>query len=87
MQSTKQRAYRRHLQSLLSGAVESVVVDLSAVTSIDSTELAELVQFSRRCEDAGKSCTFVLERRSGIARILTIAGLERKMNLRFTAYV
>ena len=84
MESAEQRANRKGLRHLLHGADSpSIVVDLSIVTSIDSAQLGDLVQFSRHCEKAGKTCTFVLKKESRTARIISIAGLERVMNLQF----
>jgi len=84
MESAEQRANRKGLRHLLRGAASpSIVVDLSIVTSIDSAQLGDLVRFSRHCEKAGKICTFVLEKESRTARIISIAGLERVLNLQF----
>ena len=70
---------RTELLDVLSGGglpPERVIVDLSAVTFVDSSGLGVLVAAHRRAEGAGVGFAVVTERRATL-RLLRISGLHK----------
>lgn len=67
---------KERLLELLDGGATGVVVDLSAVTFIDSTALGVLIGGVRRLHDVGGSMALVVTTRP-VERVLTITGLDR----------
>lgn len=64
------------LLAVLDEGVEHVVVDLSAVTFIDSTALGVLIGGVRRINDSGGEMALIVAGRS-VRRVLSITGLDR----------
>jgi anti-sigma B factor antagonist len=67
---------KERLLELLDGGATGIVVDLSAVTFIDSTALGVLIGGVRRLRDVGGSMALVVTTRT-VERVLTITGLDR----------
>jgi anti-sigma B factor antagonist len=61
---------------LIDAGVPRLVVDLGAVTFIDSTALGVLIGGVRRINDAGGAMALVVGSRP-VARVLSITGLDR----------
>lgn len=68
--------FKESLLELLDEGVTGIVVDLSAVTFIDSTALGVLIGGVRRLHDIGGRMALVVATRP-VERVLTITGLDR----------
>jgi anti-sigma B factor antagonist len=66
---------REHLDTLLAGGTTTVVVDLSAVTFMDSIALGVLVGAVNRCRQAGGDLPLVLSE-PRIMKVFDITGLS-----------
>lgn len=71
------------LLELLDGGVQKVVVDLSAVTFVDSTALGVLIGGVRRLHGAGGAMALVVTSRP-VERVLSITGLDRVFSIHAT---
>ena len=71
------------LLGLLDEGVTRLVVDLTAVTFIDSTALGVLIGGVRRVNDVDGAMALVASSRP-VARVLTITGLDRVFAIRDT---
>lgn len=63
-----------HFESLPGGAEGALVIDMAAVTFMDSSGLRVLIELNRRASEAGTSLTVRAPSRS-VARIIEISGL------------
>jgi anti-sigma B factor antagonist len=68
---------RDQLDALYVGGADSVVVDLSAATFLDSTALGVLVSALNRSRDRGGVVHLIVQEPQ-ILRVLTITGLENE---------
>ncbi len=68
--------FKESMLELLDAGVKKVVIDLSAVTFIDSTALGVLIGGLRRVHDADGAMALVVTT-SPVERVLTITGLDR----------
>jgi anti-sigma B factor antagonist len=75
--------FREGMVELLDAGVESLVVDLSGVTFIDSTALGVLIGGVRRVHGAGGAMTLVVVSRP-VQRVLSITGLDRVFSIHAT---
>ena len=75
--------FKECMVQLLDGGVEKLVVDLSAVTFIDSTALGVLIGGVRRVHGAGGAMTIVVTSRP-VERVLSITGLDRVFSMHET---
>jgi anti-sigma B factor antagonist len=75
--------FKERLVALLDGGATRVVVDLSAVTFIDSTALGVLIGGVRRLHEAGGAMALVVASRP-VERVLSITGLERVFTIHAT---
>jgi anti-sigma B factor antagonist len=71
---------RDQLDALYVGGAESVVVDLSAATFLDSTALGVLVSALNRSRERGGQVHLIVQEPQ-ILRVLTITGLEEEFAL------
>lgn len=71
------------LVDLIEGAATRIVVDLSAVTFIDSTALGVLIGGVRRLHAAGGAMSLVVTSRP-VERVLSITGLDRVFSIHVT---
>jgi anti-sigma B factor antagonist len=71
------------LLELMDGGAIRIVVDLSAVTFIDSTALGVLIGGVRRLHAAGGSMALVVASRP-VERVLSITGLDRVFSINAT---
>jgi anti-sigma B factor antagonist len=71
------------LLDLIDGGARKVVVDLSAVSFIDSTALGVLIGGVRRLHGAGGAMALVVTSRS-VERVLSITGLDRVFSINAT---
>jgi anti-sigma B factor antagonist len=74
---------KERLLDLLDGGVTGVVVDLSAVTFIDSTALGVLIGGVRRLHEVDGRMALVVATRP-VERVLTITGLDRVFTIHRT---
>lgn len=56
-----------------------VLIDLSAVTYVDSVFLTELLVFSKRYERSGAALAVIAD--GNIARMLTVSGLDKRLHV------
>lgn len=75
--------FKECLLGLVDDGVTRLVVDLSAVTFIDSTALGVLIGGVRRVHGAGGAMTVVVATRP-VERVLSITGLDRVFSLHAT---
>lgn len=75
--------FKESMLELLDTGVRKIIVDLSAVTFIDSTALGVLIGGLRRVSDAGGAMALVVAT-SPVERVLTITGLDRVFTIRDT---
>jgi anti-sigma B factor antagonist len=75
--------FKEAMLELLDAGVGKLVVDLSAVTFIDSTALGVLIGGLRRVHDAGGVMALVVAT-PAVQRVLTITGLDRVFDVRDT---
>ena len=75
--------FKESMLELLDGGVDKLVVDLSAVTFIDSTALGVLIGGLRRQRDAGGHMALVVAT-PAVERVLTITGLDRVFDIYHT---
>ena len=75
--------FRECLIELLDAGVDKLVIDLSAVTFIDSTALGVLIGGVRRVRAVGGAMTLVVTSRP-VERVLSITGLDRVFDLHAT---
>ena len=75
--------FRECMIELLDAGVDRLVVDLSAVTFIDSTALGVLIGGVRRVRAVGGAMTLVVTSRP-VQRVLSITGLDRVFDLHAT---
>jgi anti-sigma B factor antagonist len=75
--------FREGMVALLDDGVESMVIDLSGVTFIDSTALGVLIGGVRRVHGAGGAMTLVVVSRP-VQRVLSITGLDRVFSIHAT---
>ena len=68
--------FKERLLAVLDGGALGLVIDLSAVTFIDSTALGVLIGGVRRMHDAGGKMALVVASRP-VERVLNITGLDR----------
>lgn len=71
------------LLDLIDAGARKIVVDLSAVSFIDSTALGVLIGGVRRLHAAGGAMALVVTSRS-VERVLSITGLDRVFSIRAT---
>ena len=71
------------LLDLVDGGAKKIVVDLSAVTFIDSTALGVLIGGVRRLHGAGGAMALVVTGRA-VLRVLSITGLDRVFSIHAT---
>jgi anti-sigma B factor antagonist len=74
-------ALMRALNRALSTRAESVVVNLDAVTFIDSSALSVLVDGHRQAVAAGKAYTIGPPATPAVARVLAVTGLDTGLNV------
>jgi len=67
---------KEHMLELFDGGVRDMVIDLSAVTFIDSTALGVLIGGVRRVNDLGGTIALVVATRP-VQRILSVTGLDQ----------
>jgi anti-anti-sigma factor len=67
---------RDHLTECIRDQVRDIVLDLSAVTFMDSTGLQVLIATQRRLEPLGGKLRLV-GLRSGVAKVLKVTGLDQ----------
>lgn len=67
----------------LDGGAESLLIDLSGVSFIDSTALGVLIGGLRRVHDADGRMALIVAT-SAVARVLTITGLDRVFEIHAT---
>jgi anti-sigma B factor antagonist len=72
--------FKESLVGLLDSGVRRLVVDLGAVTFIDSTALGVLIGGVRRVHGAGGSMTIVVTTRP-VERVLSVTGLDRVFSM------
>jgi anti-sigma B factor antagonist len=72
--------FKESLVGLLDSGVKRVVVDLSAVTFIDSTALGVLIGGVRRVHGAGGAMAIVVATRP-VERVLSVTGLDRVFSI------
>ena len=75
--------FKESLLELLDSGVKRLVVDLSAVTFIDSTALGVLIGGVRRVNSAGGAMALVVVSRP-VERVLSITGLDRVFTIHRT---
>lgn len=75
--------FRECMIELLDAGVDKLVIDLSAVTFIDSTALGVLIGGVRRVRAVGGAMTLVVTSRP-VERVLSITGLDRVFDLHAT---
>lgn len=75
--------FKDALVELLDDGVRRLVVDLAAVTFIDSTALGVLIGGVRRVHAAGGAMTIVVTTRP-VERVLTVTGLDRVFSMHET---
>ena len=75
--------FKEAMLELLDAGVGKLVVDLSAVTFIDSTALGVLIGGLRRVHDAGGVMAVVVAT-PAVQRVLTITGLDRVFSVHDT---
>lgn len=75
--------FKEAMLELLDAGVGKLVVDLSAVTFIDSTALGVLIGGLRRVHDAGGVMALVVAT-PAVQRVLTITGLDRVFSVHDT---
>lgn len=75
--------FKESLLELLDAGACKLVVDLSAVTFIDSTALGVLIGALRRVNDAGGTMSLVVAT-PAVERVLAITGLDRVFTIRAT---
>ncbi len=74
---------KQSLLDLIDGGARKIVVDLSAVTFIDSTALGVLIGGVRRLHGAGGAMALVVTSRP-VERVLSITGLDRVFSIHAT---
>ncbi len=74
---------KERLLDLIDGGAKRIVVDLSAVTFIDSTALGVLIGGVRRVHGAGGAMSLVVTSRA-VERVLSITGLDRVFSIHST---
>jgi anti-sigma B factor antagonist len=72
--------FKESLVGLLDSGVKRLVVDLSAVTFIDSTALGVLIGGVRRVHGAGGAMAIVVATRP-VERVLSVTGLDRVFSI------
>ena len=75
--------FKECMLELLDGGVESLLVDLSGVSFIDSTALGVLIGGLRRVHDADGRMALIVTT-SAVERVLTITGLDRVFEIHAT---
>ncbi len=75
--------FKESMLDLLDGGAQTLVIDLSGVTFIDSTALGVLIGGLRRVNDAGGAMALVVTT-PAVERVLTITGLDRVFTIRDT---
>jgi anti-sigma B factor antagonist len=75
--------FKQCMLELLDAGVEKLVIDLSAVTFIDSTALGVLIGGVRRVHSVGGAMALVVTNRA-VERVLSITGLDRVFSLHAT---
>jgi len=75
--------FKECLLGLIDEGVTRLVVDLSAVTFIDSTALGVLIGGVRRVHGSGGAMTIVVTSRP-VERVLAVTGLDRVFSLHAT---
>jgi anti-sigma B factor antagonist len=75
--------FKECMLELLDGGVEKLVIDMSAVTFIDSTALGVLIGGVRRVHGTGGAMALVVASRP-VERVLTITGLDRVFTIHAT---
>lgn len=75
--------FKESMLELLDASVGKLVIDLSAVTFIDSTALGVLIGGLRRVHDAGGVMALVVAT-PAVERVLTITGLDRVFDVHDT---
>jgi anti-anti-sigma factor len=63
------------------GADPWLIVDLSGCSYVDSAGLSVIAQIDGRCREAGSGLRLVVDRESGVERVLTMTRLDEILNI------
>lgn len=75
------RALGPQLAEAAGGDFPELVVDLSAVTFLDSTGLGAILQAHQRLQRQGRTVKIVAPQGSAAAVLIDLAGLRQKLNM------
>jgi anti-anti-sigma factor len=71
-----------HLEAAPSGSAAAVIVDLTAVTFLDSSGMTALVRARRSLDEADMALTLVCDPESRPSRALAVSGLDALFEIR-----